>query len=298
VVARAFRLGLLLCGLALAAGCSSTTFFYNRLDFILPWYIDDYANLDGRQKGHLDELLDPFLQWHRTRELPCYLMLLDEVETSLDGELTAQDIAALSLEFERAWQRVEARALGWAIELGERLSDEQMVEFLAQLDERQQELREEYLERDDEEVAEDSYDRMVDTAEDYLGRLQPEQREILRASSEGLRRIDADWLAQRRAFLDRLAVVLEREPGWQRRLRALVAARDEQLSPGYAAALDYNLALLQETTAKVLNARSERQDRKLRRRLAGLREDVQTLIAQAEEGVRTGCQAVAVSTRA
>lgn len=281
----------LLCCLLLTAGCSSTTFFYNRLDFILPWYIDDYANLNGQQKGHLDELLDPFLQWHRTRELPCYLMMLDQVENSLDGEeLTAQDIEALSLEFEKAWQRVEAEALGWAIELGERLSDEQMAEFLAELDERQQELREEYLERDDEDVAEDSYDRMADTAEDYLGRLQPEQREILRTSSEGLRRIDADWLAQRRAFLDRLAVVLEREPGWQRRLRAMVAARDEQFSPGYAAALDHNLALLQETTVKVLNARTERQDRKLRRRLAGLREDVRKLIAQAEEGVQIGCQ--------
>ncbi|MDZ7783285.1 MAG: DUF6279 family lipoprotein [Halioglobus sp.] len=295
MAARAFRSGFLLCCLALAAGCSSTTFFYNRLDFILPWYIDDYANLNRQQKRHLDELLDPFLQWHRTRELPCYLLVLDEVETTLDRELTAQDIAALSLEFEKAWQRVEAEALGWAIELGERLSDEQMTEFLAELEERQRELREEYLERDDAEVAEDSYDRMADTAEDYLGRLQPEQRGILRTSSERLRRIDADWLAQRRVFLDRLAVVLEREPGWQSRLRALVAARDEQLSPGYVAALDHNLALLQETAAKVLNARSERQDRHLRRRLSGVRGDVRKLVAQAEEGVETGCRAAPVS---
>lgn len=290
MVAHTLRTGLLLCCLCLLAGCSSTTFFYNRLDFILPWYLNDYADLNREQKNYLDESLDSFLQWHRTRELPCYLLLLDEVEDTLAQELTPQDIAELSLVFERAWYRVEGEALDWLLDLGQRLSDEQMAEFLAELDERQAELREEYLERDDEDVSEDSYERMADTAEDYLGRLQPEQREILRASSEGLRRIDALWLAQRRAFLDSLAVVLEREPGWQGRLRTLVAARDEQFSPEYVAALDHNLSLLQQAAAQVLNARSEPQDRRLHRRLSGLRKDVQKLIAQAEEGVETGCR--------
>ena len=30
--------------------CSGTTFVYNQLDNILPWYIDDYVNLDGSQE--------------------------------------------------------------------------------------------------------------------------------------------------------------------------------------------------------------------------------------------------------
>jgi hypothetical protein len=32
--------------LFLLSGCSSTTFFYNRLDFILPWYLDKYVDLN------------------------------------------------------------------------------------------------------------------------------------------------------------------------------------------------------------------------------------------------------------
>jgi len=108
--ARLLGWGLLGC-VCLTMGCSSTTFFYNRLDFILPWYVNDYADLNREQNNYLDELLDSFLQWHRTRELPCYLVLLDEVEGTLAQKLTPEDIAELSLTFERAWYRVEGEAL-------------------------------------------------------------------------------------------------------------------------------------------------------------------------------------------
>ena len=33
--------------LCLLGACSSTTFVYNRLDSILPWYLDDYVDLNN-----------------------------------------------------------------------------------------------------------------------------------------------------------------------------------------------------------------------------------------------------------
>ncbi len=56
--ARNFLLVMLLLTLV---GCSSTTFIYNRLDFILPWYLDDYVDLNNEQDAFLDEQLAPFL---------------------------------------------------------------------------------------------------------------------------------------------------------------------------------------------------------------------------------------------
>ena len=35
----------LICTLLLLGACSSTSFVYNRLDFIVPWYADDYVDL-------------------------------------------------------------------------------------------------------------------------------------------------------------------------------------------------------------------------------------------------------------
>ena len=52
----------------LLTGCS-TTFLYNRLNIILPWYMGTYVDLDRQQRDYLDELLDPFLTWHREEEL-------------------------------------------------------------------------------------------------------------------------------------------------------------------------------------------------------------------------------------
>ncbi len=49
------------CCLAFLGACSSTTLVYNRMDFLLPWYLDDYAELDNEQEKYLDELLSPFL---------------------------------------------------------------------------------------------------------------------------------------------------------------------------------------------------------------------------------------------
>ena len=58
------------CLLCLTA-CSGTTFVYNRLDTILPWYLDDYVELNGTQERQLEEILRPFLNWHRRQELMC-----------------------------------------------------------------------------------------------------------------------------------------------------------------------------------------------------------------------------------
>ena len=47
--------GILLCSLLLLGACSGSNFVYNQLDFILPWYVDDYAELNTKQDAYLEE---------------------------------------------------------------------------------------------------------------------------------------------------------------------------------------------------------------------------------------------------
>ena len=62
--------------LALAAllltqvGCSSTSFFYNRLDTLINWYVDDYVTLTRDQRAEFENQLNELLTWHRREELP------------------------------------------------------------------------------------------------------------------------------------------------------------------------------------------------------------------------------------
>ena len=272
---------LAICLLSLGA-CSGTTFFYNRLDFILPWYLDDYVDLDRQQEEYLDDLLLPFLNWHRNEELPRYVAVLEDIESRLDQPLTIADLEAVSLEFERAWFRLQAEFLDWMLDMGGQISQSQVESFLAQLWKQQEEYQEEYLDRPDKEYRDDSYDSLLDSMQDYLGRLGKEQRALLQQASLELKRSDSIWLTERAAWLERLGVQLQREPGWEQRIRELVAERDENLGVEYRQTYEHNMRVIHGAVAEVINQRTERQDRRLRAELSDLREDLQTLIAQGQ----------------
>jgi phage shock protein A len=120
--------------------------------------------------------------------------------------------------------------------------------------------------------------------QDYLGRLNGAQRDLLRDTGNGLLRSDRTWLRERAAWLEKLAILLEREPGWQQRVREAIAARDENVAPEYLRIYEHNLRLIHSAVAELLNSRTEKQDRRVRRKLSELREDLESLIAQGKAG--------------
>ncbi len=273
---------LLLCALLGLGACSSTTFVYNRLHIILPWYVGTYVDLDREQKDYFRENLESLLLWHRLEELPLYLIVLDRVTGDLDSSLLAEDVAAVSAELEAAWFRLEAWGLELLLALGERLSDEQMEEFVGSLWEKQREYEEEYLSRSDREYRREAYKSLKDSMQDFLGRLDGAQRARLEAASDELLRSDKVWLQERRAWIERFERLLQREPGWQQAIRDTIDRRDEITSRVYIDTYGHNIEVIHAAIADVLNSRDERQDRRLRRELEKLREDLQTLIEQGE----------------
>lgn len=272
----------LLFSLLYLGGCSGTTFVYNRLDSIVPWYLDDYVDLDSSQQRQLDEELGPFLRWHRQQELPSYLLLVDEIDSGLNQPITVQQVASVYDAIELAWLRLEEQSLDWLLRLGDTLTEEQIQELLVYLQERQEEYEEEYLPRTEAEYREETFDRFVDSFDDYMGRLDQAQRDRLQQASADLKRSDVVWLQERAIWLQRLAVMLQREPGWQQRVREAVAARGETVSASYREVYQHNLKVIFTTVADVLNSRTQKQDRRLRGELADLREDLQTLIAEGQ----------------
>lgn len=262
------------------AGCSSTTFLYNRLDFLIPWYMGDYVKLTRPQKKNLDELLKPFLAWHRREELPHYLQLLMQIEAGLAQDTSAQQVGAQADEFVAAWERIELRSLEWMLSLGEQLSDEQIAGFIESLWEKQREYEEEYLPRSEEEYREEAYENLLDSMQDFLGRLDWGQRGILEEAAAKLQRSDGIWLQEREQWVLRMEAKLQREPGWQQSLRDMLAARDDTTSPEYLAIFEHNSQVIYGAVAQLLNTRTDKQDKRLRKKLDSFREDLETLIAK------------------
>jgi hypothetical protein len=271
---------LVICLLFLHA-CSNT-FIYNQLDWLIPWYVDDYVDLTRVQKKDLKAELKSTLRWHRAEELASYVLVLDRIEQDLQQPLSAATVQSWADLGVAAWERVEARMLPLAFELGADLSDEQMQGFIDKLWQQQQEFEEEYLERNDAEYVEDSYELLEENIREFLGRLSREQKQLLQLAAESLRRFDYAWLEERRAWLEELMGYLKREPGWQQAIREAMKVRAQTRDTRYSEAYLYNQGIINGAIAGALNLRSDKQSARLQRALDRFREDFSFLIAQAD----------------
>jgi len=271
---------LLLVGLL--AGCSNN-FVYNQLDWLIPWYVDDYVDLSRDQKKLLKQQLEPVLSWHRGEELGRYIELIDRVEADLRNPLEAASVAAWLDEAVDAWNRIEERALPLAFAVGDELSAAQMQEFIDTLWRRQADLEEEFLPRSDEEYLAENYENFEDNLRDFLGRLTPEQEQTLRDAAAALIRFDGVWLAERRVWLEQLQNLLQtRQPGWGEAVRTALRAQQQNHSAEYLQAYEHNQGVINSAVAEALNQRTEQQSRHLQQELDDLRRDLRKLIARGD----------------
>lgn len=273
----------LLCLLLLLGGCSST-FLYNQLDWLIPWWVDDYVDLSRDQKKDLKAQLLPLLEWHREEELRNYRDLLDSIAEELRSDVTPAMIQHWADELWQAYMRLEKKSLPLLFETGASFSTAQMQEFMESLYKEQDKLEDKYLERDGEEFVEESYDNMVDNLSDLLGRLQPSQKQRLELAAQQLQRFDAAWLEERRRWLDTLqGILLQRQPGWQQQVEQALDQRESNRSAAYSEGYESNQRLIFAAMADVLNSRTDKQRGRLEREIDGIREDLDTLIATAAE---------------
>ncbi len=262
--------------------CSST-FLYNRLDWLIPWYVDDYVDLTRPQKKSLKQQLQPMLHWHRKEELARYLDLLAGIEEDLAAPLDGSTVQGWVDEVSLAGARLEQHMLPLALEMGEQLSDAQMAEFLDSLWDRQADLEEEFLERDGAAYSEQTYENLAKNLRDFLGRLTAEQKLPLQEAAASLQRFDDAWLAERRAWSELLQRVLsKRRHDWQQQIVAAMADRQQMQSAHYQAIYLHNQQIIMQAVADVLNSRTEKQSTHLQHELDDLRRGLQKLIAQAD----------------
>ena len=261
----------------LLVGCSTTTFIYNRIDFLLPWYLGNYVELTRSQKQYLDELLIPFFSWHRSEELPKYLEIINSTENILVGEIKPESIATISSNVEKSWFRLEREVLVWMVPLASDLNDEQIQSFLQVMQKKAIEYENKYLGRSDNDYRQDIYEKIRDNLQRFMGELSQQQLSIVRAYSEDMHRVDGVWFQNRNTLLISLASILERDSGWEVRL-SRINQRDDAVSQSYRETYAHNLDVIYHLLAEVLNTRSEKQDQRLRRQLSKYRTDIETLI--------------------
>ena len=265
----------------LLSGCSNT-FVYNQLDWLIPWYVSDYLNLDSAQKKSFKKQLLPLLDWHRNEELQTYLVFLDSLESDLDQPITNAVVSAWADQLIAAYNRLKQRGIPLALDMGEQMSDLQLQYFIESMYQRQEQLEDEYLTRSEAEFRQQTYDNLEEGASDIIGRLAKAQRLRLQQAAAEIKRFDDAWLAQRLSWLQHAEKILQRKPDWQQAGRVLLTSREQFESPAYKAANLHNEQVIYAAIADVLDARTQKQDRRVREEIADYRRDIKKLIAQGQ----------------
>ncbi|MGE4576712.1 MAG: DUF6279 family lipoprotein [Candidatus Pseudothioglobus sp.] len=266
-----------LIALIFLTGCSSTTFVYNRIDYLLPWYFASYVDLSRDQKQYLDELLIPFFSWHRHEELPRYAEIINSVEGLLDSEVKVENIALITLDVEESWFRLEDGLLLRIIPLAKDLTDEQINNFLQVMQTKTIESENKYLKRNDQAYQKDNYNRLRKNLRRFIGTMSKEQLDLVKIASKNMRRVDTEWIQNRKKLVANLSSILQRKEGWQKHFTK-ITHRDDLVSENYRNTYAYNIDLTHHLIAAILNTRTKKQDKKIRAQLKRYRTDIEILI--------------------
>lgn len=275
------RLSLLLifCSLLLS-GCSSIKLAYNNLDWLAIWAIEDYVPLDNTQEARLKQALDGHLDWHCRTQLPAYVQWLDAVDTTVaarrfDRERITGHYHGLFTFLERAAAEIAPTAARTLASL----EDEQIAELFRNLAERNQDLREEYLEPPLEQQIEQRAERLEERLERWLGDLSTEQQELIEAWAVQRGDRNEAWLAGRQQWQAALAGALQsrQAPGFERQVTLLLTEPNR-----FTSRENLESAKVQgiNLTQHLLAVSSEPQLAQLRSELAAVRDDLQSLVCE------------------
>ena len=92
-------------------------------------------------------------------------------------------------------------------------------------------------------------------------------------------RSDNDWIENRKALINNLSLILQRENDWEERLNG-ITNRDNLESQNYQIKYAHNINITHQLIAEILNSRSEKQNKKIRDQLVRYRTDISNLIEQ------------------
>lgn len=250
----------------IVAGCSSQL-AYKYADWWIEGQILDYLDLNRQQKKRLSLEIDKLHLWHQESELPNYRSLLDQLEQRLllQSDTTVADIDAIESEIKLLWENLANKSTPIAASFLAELNPEQSRFLFDKIEAENKKLIEEHIELEDPVRREKGLESMTDAAEEYLGRLSPEQKTALKEWSEKFELSAEAELADRLAWQKQLRIALQLiEPeSKDNALQKLLHHNESTWLPEKQGIRQKNRIIRQQLFAKLLNSCSEKQLKKL-----------------------------------
>ena len=191
---------LLLVSVLIITGCGPR-WYYHHLDWMIPWYIDDYLTLDSRQSSNLGKRLASQLDWHCRTQLPEYAAFLRSVARDFedpDRDVPRERLAHHLSTLRGYWKDLMATIGPDAADILVTASDTQIDELFDNLEKDNQELEQKFVDPPEDELLEKRVERMVERLGRWVDDLNDPQRAAVNQWALELGFTSDQWIAQRR----------------------------------------------------------------------------------------------------
>jgi len=218
------------CCALLLGGCSLTRLAYDYLPGLLRWEAGDYVELTPQQDRDFHVEIVKVWNWHRRTQLPLYAAdargLAAQVQA---GPLSLEQVQAFSERVNQHWDDLTEAMLPGYVELHAELGDAQVTEMIRRIGKQLDERTRKRLKRSEEKRRGKIEDEMEDSLRQWLGRLDGQQKGMVRDWAAQVHLSTPEEAAQRRSNLDRYAALLatRTQPGFAGRVRAFVREPEE-----------------------------------------------------------------------
>ena len=241
-IIRHASLGLALAALIALSGCSTIKLVYNQSDDLIYWWLDGYADLQGEQKQFTRDALTDLQRWHRQQQLPEYVALLKRMQAMAPNDITPAQVCAVTEDMKNSFIRVLRHIEPASAQLASQLNADQLRSVRKRFDKTNKTWKEDWLDPDVEERLRYRTKQATNRLEDFYGRLDKPQREVLH-----------QWLSQ--SIFDPAFSYAERERRQTDTLQTLQRMAQEGAAPNKQESAQ---ALLRGLVDRSFNSPNER----------------------------------------
>lgn len=273
------KLLIILASIFLLQSCG-LKFWYNRLDWVVTWQVDDYVELTDQQEEKLEALVREKLQWHRTTQLPRYIALISELEQDLGTEAINQKYEYYQDQFIDFYRTAADEVTSELVEQVADLDDSQVAELSRNLNNEASKRKKKFDESDPDERLEDVEDNIADGFKDWAGKLTKSQKSIIKQWVKEMQptaELRFEYTNKWRVAMDYALAARNTEQGKANILELILNPRSlqsEELQSRYKS----NQTLEKRYILELHSTMTKKQKKRFLRKLKSYREDFQDLM--------------------
>lgn len=281
---RALIVVIMLGSILVLSSCSRVEFLYHRMDWLIPHFIDDYVDLNEAQEKQLAQIVETFIHWHCSTQLPNYVATLKQWQRLADsGHLDSAQYMAQSRQVMDYFHQLAQASADAMKPLAHGLDGAQISHFIDKIKELNQTFKEDFVEQDIDKAKAKIESRLIERYERWVGSLNDKQLQQIKLASGKLLTFEIARYHYRQRWLQLFQnewrehksmdsvtdflyyTVTDRERFWSTEYRLKYFDRNQEN---------------QRLTLYIMNSLNAKQLNTLKKELAGLESQLQNLVCR------------------